>query len=163
MHRFDLDGAEALIERVAAFAGRKGLAAEPRTRLEEIVGQYRAHAAARDRVRNFLRDVERHWLRYRAISGAPATSTSRGRSSAPGRSGWSATKSAAGGPRDPPRPRDLPRPSRPHRRRARAPGDRGLPAGAVLLGVPHPVPVTRQGAHADPVAAPRKAMASVLS
>ena len=68
VHRFDLDGAGALIERVAAFAGRQGLAAEPRARLEEIVGQYRAHAAARDRVRGFLRDVERHWLRYRAIS-----------------------------------------------------------------------------------------------
>ena len=68
VHRFDLDGAGALIERVAAFAGRQGLAAEPRARLEEIVGQYRAHAAARDRVRDYLRDVERHWLRYRAIS-----------------------------------------------------------------------------------------------
>ena len=68
VHRFDLDGAGALIERVAAFAGRQGLAAEPRARLEEIVGQYRAHATARDRVRDYLRDVERHWLRYRAIS-----------------------------------------------------------------------------------------------
>ena len=68
VHRFDLDGAGALIERVAAFAGSERLAAETRARLGEIVGQYRAHAAARDRVRGFLRDVERHWLRYRAIS-----------------------------------------------------------------------------------------------
>ena len=68
VHRFDLDGAGALIERIAAFAGSEALAAEPRADLEEIVGQYRAHAAARDRVRNLLRDVERHWLRYRAIS-----------------------------------------------------------------------------------------------
>ncbi|MDE0409469.1 MAG: hypothetical protein OXN81_16595, partial [Alphaproteobacteria bacterium] len=68
VHRFDLDGAGALIGRVAAFAGRQGLAAETRARLEEIVGEYRAHAAARDRVRGLLRDVERHWLRYRAIS-----------------------------------------------------------------------------------------------
>ncbi|MDD9990802.1 MAG: relaxase domain-containing protein, partial [Rhodospirillales bacterium] len=68
VHRFDLDGADALIERIAAFAGRQGLAAEPRGRLEEIVGQYRAHAAARDRVRDHLRDVERHWLRYRTIT-----------------------------------------------------------------------------------------------
>ncbi|MDE0377667.1 MAG: relaxase domain-containing protein [Rhodospirillales bacterium] len=67
-HRFDLDGAAALVERIAAFAGSKALAAETRARLGEIVGDYRAHAAARDRVRGFLRDVERHWLRYHAIS-----------------------------------------------------------------------------------------------
>ena len=68
VHRFDLDGAGALVERIAAFAGREGLAAEPRARLEEIVGQYRAHVEARDRVRDHLRDVDRHWLRYRTIS-----------------------------------------------------------------------------------------------
>ena len=68
VHRFDLDGAAALIERIAAFTASERLAAETRARLEEIVGEYRAHAAARDRVRGFLRDVERHWLRYRAIS-----------------------------------------------------------------------------------------------
>ena len=67
-HRFDLDGANALIERIAAFSGSQWLAAEARARLEEIVGQYRAHAAARERVRGFLRDVERHWLRYRTIT-----------------------------------------------------------------------------------------------
>ena len=68
VHRFDLDGANALIERIAAFSGSQWLAAEARARLEEIVGQYRAHAAARERVRGFLRDVERHWLRYRTIT-----------------------------------------------------------------------------------------------
>ena len=68
VHRFDLDGAAALIERIAAFTGSERLAAEARARLEKIVGQYRAHAAARDRVRVLLRDVERHWLRYRTIS-----------------------------------------------------------------------------------------------
>ena len=68
VHRFDLDGAGALVERMAAFAGSEGLSAEPRARIEQIVGQYRAHAAARDRVRDLLRDVERHWLRYNTIS-----------------------------------------------------------------------------------------------
>ena len=68
VHRFDRDGAEALVERIAAFAGREGLAAEPRAQFEEIVGQYRAHVAARDRVRDHLRDVDRHWLRYRSIT-----------------------------------------------------------------------------------------------
>ena len=68
MHRFDLDGAGALVERIAAFAGSGALAAETRARLGEIAGQYRTHAAARDRVHGFLRDVERHWLRYRTIS-----------------------------------------------------------------------------------------------
>ena len=68
VHRFDRDGAEALVERIAAFAGREGLAAEPRAQFEEIVGQYRAHIAARDRVRDHLRDVDRHWLRYRSIT-----------------------------------------------------------------------------------------------
>ncbi len=67
-HRFELDGAGALVERFAAFTGSEALAAETRARLGEIVGQYRAHAAARDRVRGFLRDADRHWLRYRAIS-----------------------------------------------------------------------------------------------
>ena len=67
-HRFDLDGANALIERIAAFSGSQWLAAEARARVEEIAGEYRAHAAARDRVRGFLRDVERHWLRYRTIT-----------------------------------------------------------------------------------------------
>ena len=68
VHRFDLDGAAALVERIAAFTGSEALAAETRARLGEIVGEYRAHAAARDRVRGFLRDAERHWLRYHAIS-----------------------------------------------------------------------------------------------
>ncbi|MCY4559518.1 MAG: hypothetical protein OXF79_24740, partial [Chloroflexi bacterium] len=67
-HRFDLDGAGALVERMAAFAGSEWLSAEPRARIEKIVGEYRAHAAARDRVRDHLRDVERHWLRYNTIS-----------------------------------------------------------------------------------------------
>ena len=67
-HRFDLDGAEALVERIAAFAGREGLAAGPRAQLKTLVGQYRAHVAARDRVRDLLRDVNRHWLRYRTIT-----------------------------------------------------------------------------------------------
>ena len=67
-HRFDLDGAAALVERIAAFTGSKALAAETRARLGEIVGEYRAHAAARDRVRGFLRDADRHWLRYRTIT-----------------------------------------------------------------------------------------------
>ena len=68
VHRFDLDGAEALVERIAAFAAREGLAAEPRAQLEELVGKYRAHVEARDRVRDHLRDVDRHWLRYRSIT-----------------------------------------------------------------------------------------------
>ena len=67
-HRFELDGAGALVERMAAFAGSAGLGAEPRAHLEEIVGEYRAHAAARERVRVLLRDVDRHWLRYRTVS-----------------------------------------------------------------------------------------------
>ena len=68
VHRFDLDGAGALVERIAAFAGREGLAAGPRAQLEALVGQYRAHVEARDRVRDHLRDVDRHWLRYRTIT-----------------------------------------------------------------------------------------------
>ena len=68
VHRFDRDGAEALVDRIAAFAAREGLAAETRAQLGEIVGQYRAHVGARDRVRDHLRDVDRHWLRYRTIT-----------------------------------------------------------------------------------------------
>ena len=67
-HRFDLDGAGALVERIAAFAGSERLAPETRARLGEIAGEYRVHAAARDRVRGFLRDVDRLWLRYHAIT-----------------------------------------------------------------------------------------------
>ena len=68
VHRFDRDGADALVERIAAFAGTEGLADEPRAQLEKLVGQYRAYVAARDRVRDHLRDVDRHWLRYRTIT-----------------------------------------------------------------------------------------------
>ena len=41
---------------------------EARRRLQAMVDRYRAHVAARDRVRDHLRDVERYWLRYRTIS-----------------------------------------------------------------------------------------------
>ena len=67
-HRFDLDGGAGLVERIAAFTGSERLAPETRARLGEIVGEYRTHATARDRVRGFLRGVERHWLRYRTIT-----------------------------------------------------------------------------------------------
>ena len=67
VHPFDLDGAAGLVERIAAFAGREGLPAETRRRLEETVVQYRTHAGARDRLRDCLRDVERHWRRYESI------------------------------------------------------------------------------------------------
>ena len=67
VHPFDLDGAAGLVERIGAFAGREGLPAEPRRRLEETVLQYGAHAGARDRLRDHMRDVERHWRRYESI------------------------------------------------------------------------------------------------
>ena len=67
VHPFDLDAAAGLVERIAAFAGREGLPAGPRGSLEEIVVQYRTHAVARDRLRDCLRDVERHWRRYESI------------------------------------------------------------------------------------------------
>ena len=67
VHPFDLDGAAGLVEHIGAFAGREGLPAEPRRRLEETVVQYGAHAGARDRLRDCLRDVERHWRRYESI------------------------------------------------------------------------------------------------
>ena len=67
VHPFDLDGAAGLVERIGAFAGREGLPAEPRRRLEETVVQYGTHAGARDRLRDHMRDVERHWRRYESI------------------------------------------------------------------------------------------------
>ena len=60
---------------------------------------------------------------------------------------------AAGGTRDPRRPGDLRRASRPHRRRTRTAARRGVQDGAVLAGLPHPVPVPRKGPLAGPVAA----------
>ena len=68
VHRFELDGAAELVERIDAFTGSEALAPKTRARLGEIVGEYRAHVAARERVRIFMRDVDRHWLRYNAIS-----------------------------------------------------------------------------------------------
>ena len=67
VHPFDLDGADALVARIAAYAGREGLPAEPRGRLEKIVVQYGGHIAARDRLRDYVRDAERHWRRYESI------------------------------------------------------------------------------------------------
>ena len=67
VHPFDLDAAAGLVERIGAFAGRAGLPAGPRGSLEEIVVQYRTHAGARDRLRDCLRDAERHWRRYESI------------------------------------------------------------------------------------------------
>ena len=67
VHAFDLDGAPALVERIAAFAGSEGLTAETRAALRQIVRDYRAHADARDRLRDCLRDVARHWRRYESI------------------------------------------------------------------------------------------------
>ena len=67
MHAFDLDGAPALVERIAAFAGSQGLTAETRAALRQIVRNYRAHADARDRLRDYRRDVERHWKTYDTI------------------------------------------------------------------------------------------------
>ena len=67
VHPFDLDGAAGLVERIGAFAGREGLPAGPRGSLEEIVAQYGTHAGARDRLRDCLRDMARHWRRYESI------------------------------------------------------------------------------------------------
>ena len=67
VHPFDLDGADALVGRIAAYAEREGLPAEPRGRLEKIVVQHGAHGAARDRLREYVRDAERHWRRYESI------------------------------------------------------------------------------------------------
>ena len=67
VHAFDLDGAPALVERIAAFAGSEGLTAETRAALRQIVRNYRAHADARDRLRDYRRDVERHWKTYDTI------------------------------------------------------------------------------------------------
>ena len=67
VHAFDLDGAPGLVERIAAFAGSEGLTAETRAALRQIVRNYRAHADARDRLRDYRRDVERHWKTYDTI------------------------------------------------------------------------------------------------
>ena len=67
VHAFDLDGAPALVERIAAFAGSEGLTAETRAALRQIVRNYRAHTDARDRLRDYRRDVERHWKAYDTI------------------------------------------------------------------------------------------------
>ena len=69
VHAFDLDGAAALVGRIAAFAGSERLTAETRAALRQIVGHYRAHAATRDRLREYFRDVERHWKTYDTIMG----------------------------------------------------------------------------------------------
>ncbi|MDE0408096.1 MAG: hypothetical protein OXN81_09570, partial [Alphaproteobacteria bacterium] len=68
VHAFDLDGADALVERIAAFAKSEGLAAETRAALRQIVRHHRAHAGARDRLRDWLRDVEGHWKTYETLS-----------------------------------------------------------------------------------------------
>ena len=153
-HRFDLDGAGALVERIAAFAGSEALAAETRARLGEIVGEYRAHAAARERVRGFLRDVERHWLRYHAISRRARNLDIDPRE----QRSWPIwldrnERLLREGRAILDDPATYGRASRPHRRRTRAPVGRGVPDGAVLVGVPHGVPVPRQGTLVEHVSA----------
>ena len=133
--------------------GARGLPPR-RARLEEIVGQYRAHAAARDRVRGFLRDVERHWLRYHAISRRarnldidPREQRSwpiwLDRNERLLRAGRAILDDPATYGLHLDRIED-------GRERLR---DRGLPDGAVLVGVPHAVPVPRQGALLEHVSA----------
>ena len=67
MHAFDLDGAAALVGRIAAFAGSEALTAETRAALRQIVRHHRAHAATRDRLREYFREVERHWKTYDTV------------------------------------------------------------------------------------------------
>ncbi len=70
---YDLDGADALIERIAGFAGNKRVPAEPRRQLQAMVDGYRAHVRARTHVRNWLKASDRHWKhfhRLRRLAGA---------------------------------------------------------------------------------------------
>ena len=67
VHPFDLDGAADLAGRIAAFARWDGLPAGPRGRLHDIVVQHAAHARAGERLREYVRDAERHWRRYESI------------------------------------------------------------------------------------------------
>ena len=64
---FDLDGAAELIRRIREFAGKEDLPAEPRQRLEDLVGRYTGHVEAGARLDAWLGDADRHWRRYESI------------------------------------------------------------------------------------------------
>ncbi len=64
---YDLDGAAALIERIAGFAGNKRVPAEPRRQLQAMVDAYRAHVRARTHVRNWLKASDEHWERFHRL------------------------------------------------------------------------------------------------
>ena len=61
---YDLDGAAALIRRIAAFAANERIPAEPRRRLQAMVDRYHAHDRARTRVRDWLKAADRHWQSF---------------------------------------------------------------------------------------------------
>ena len=64
---FDLDGTAELIHRIAEFAGKENLPAEPRRRLHDLVDSYTGHVEAGARVEAWLGDADRHWRRYQSI------------------------------------------------------------------------------------------------
>ena len=57
--RFDLDGTAELIRRIAEFAGKENLPAEPRRRLQDLVDSYTGHVEAGARVEAWLGDADR--------------------------------------------------------------------------------------------------------
>ncbi len=64
---YDLDGAAALIERIAEFAENQRVPAEPRRQLQTMVDSYRAHVRARTHVRNWLKASDEHWKRFHRL------------------------------------------------------------------------------------------------
>ena len=67
VHHLDLDGAAALIERIAEFAGNQRVPAEPRRRLQAMVDGYHAHVQSRTHVQNWLKASDEHWERFHSL------------------------------------------------------------------------------------------------
>ena len=67
VHHWDLDGAAALIERTAEFAGNQRVPAAPRRRLQAMVDGYHAHVRSRTHVQNWLKASDEHWERFHSL------------------------------------------------------------------------------------------------
>ncbi len=64
---YDLDGAAALIERIAEFAGNERVPAEPRRQLQAMVDGHLAHVRTRTHVQNWLKASDEHWKRFHKL------------------------------------------------------------------------------------------------
>ena len=150
---YDLDGAAALIERIAEFVGNQRVPAEPRRQLQAMVDGYRAHVQARTHVQNWLKAFDEHWERFHRLwRRARALDVWIDTLPAHGLAGAERAP-APGGQGDPRRSRDLRRPPQARGRLRGTRGRLGVANGPPLAAASGSVAELRQGALVEHVSA----------